>query len=47
MRGNLTATNDSVGGNKGAQTHTVPVYAVPDKIRSKVIVCMFVYTVMA
>ena len=46
MGGDLTATNDSVGGNKAAQTHTVPVYAVPDKVRSKVIVCMFVYNVM-
>ena len=45
--GNLAATNDSIGGNKGAQTHTIPVYAVPDKVRSKVILlCMFVYNVI-
>ena len=46
MGGNLAATNDSVSGNKGVQTHTIPVYAVPDKVRSKVIVGMYVYNVM-
>ena len=44
--GDLTATNDSIGGNIAVQTQTVPVYAVPDKVRSKVILCMFVYNVM-
>ena len=44
--GDLAATDDSIGGNHAAQAHTVPVYAVPDKVRLKVILCMFVYSVV-
>ena len=40
-----TAPNDLVGCNVD-EVQTVPLYAVPDKVRSKVWLCMLIYSAM-